>query len=167
VFFPPLVSAATVFIRGYNPDQIIEKIRSHRITLVVTVPRVLDLLRARIRQRMPHFVTPEPGERALLTRLWRARAAHWHLGWRFCGFVLGGPPLDRDLEDFWQGLGYAVIQGYGLTETAPIVAWNHPFKPRHGTVGRPLEGCDRTTRRRWRNPREGPDSDDRVPECAR
>jgi long-chain acyl-CoA synthetase len=37
-------------------------------------------------------------------------------------------------------LGYAVIQGYGLTETAPIVAWNHPLKPGHGTVGRPLEG---------------------------
>jgi long-chain acyl-CoA synthetase len=54
--------------------------------------------------------------------------------------VLGGAPLDRDLEDFWQRLGYAVIQGYGLTETAPIVAWNHPFKLRHGTVGRPLEG---------------------------
>ena len=75
-------------------------------------------------------------------RLWRYRDAHRLFGWRFCGFVLGGAPLDPALENFWGQLGYAVIQGYGLTETAPMVAWNHPFKPKHGTVGRPLEGID-------------------------
>jgi acyl-CoA synthetase (AMP-forming)/AMP-acid ligase II/acyl carrier protein len=46
-------------------------------------------------------------------------------------------PIEREAIAYRR---YAVIQGYGLTETAPIVAWNHPFKLRHGTVGRPLEG---------------------------
>jgi long-chain acyl-CoA synthetase len=81
-------------------------------------------------------------EHALVVRLWRHRDVHRLFGWRFCGFVLGGAPLDQALEQFWSRLGYAVIQGYGLTETAPIVAWNHPFKPKHGTVGQPLEGVE-------------------------
>jgi long-chain acyl-CoA synthetase len=140
IFFPPLVDAATVFATGYNPDRIIEQVRRHRITLVVTVPRVLEMLRDRVGHLVPTCAEPDASERPLVTRLWRYRDAHQLFGWRFCGFVLGGAPLEQALEQFWGRLGYAVIQGYGLTETAPIVAWNHPFKPRHGTVGRPLEG---------------------------
>ena len=142
IFFPPLVHAATVFTTGYNPDQIIAQVRRHRITLMVAVPRVLEMLRDRIGQRAPRCARPDPAEHALVVRLWRYRDAHRLFGWRFCGFVLGGAPLDPALENFWGRLGYAVIQGYGLTETAPMVAWNHPFKPKHGTVGRPLEGID-------------------------
>jgi len=142
IFFPPLVNAATVFTTSYNPDQIIAQARRHRITLMVTVPRMLEMLRNRIAQRASRCAMPDPAQHALLVRLWRYRDAHRLFGWRFCGFVLGGAPLDQALEDFWGRLGYAVIQGYGLTETAPMVAWNHPFRPKHGTVGRPLEGIE-------------------------
>jgi long-chain acyl-CoA synthetase len=142
MFFPPLVDAATVFMTGYNPDQVIEHIRRHRITLVVTVPRMLEMLRDRVGHLAPRCAMPEPEEHALPIRLWRYRDAHHIFGWRFCGFVLGGAPLDQGLEDFWRRVGYAVIQGYGLTETAPIVTWNHPFKSKPGTVGRPLEGVE-------------------------
>lgn len=142
IFCPPLVKAATVFTTGYKPDQIIELVHRHRITLVVTVPRVLEILRDRVSHLAPSCVQADVTEHALVVRLWRHRDVHRVFGWRFCGFVLGGAPLDEALEQYWGRLGYAVIQGYGLTETAPIVAWNHPFKPRHGTVGRPLEGVD-------------------------
>lgn len=142
MFFPPLVNAATVFMTGYNPDQVIAQVRRHRITLVVTVPRVLEMLRDRVRHLTPACATPDPSAHALPVRLWRYREAHSLFGWRFCGFVLGGAQLDEGLEVFWQRLGYVVIQGYGLTETAPMVAWNNPFKVTHGTVGRPLEGIE-------------------------
>ena len=39
-------------------------------------------------------------------------------------------------------MGFAVIQGYGLTETAPIVTLNHPFKTSKGSVGTPIEGVE-------------------------
>jgi len=42
----------------------------------------------------------------------------------------------------WARLGYLVVQGYGLTETAPIVTLSHPFHNRSGTVGKPLGGVD-------------------------
>ena len=52
----------------------------------------------------------------------------------------GAAPLPADLEAFFSELGFLVIQGYGLTETAPIVTLNHPFHARQGSVGRPIGG---------------------------
>ena len=59
---------------------------------------------------------------------------------KFFGFVVGGAPLDPRLEEFWRSLGFMVIQGYGLTETAPIVSFNHPFHLKPGTARKPLRG---------------------------
>ncbi|MGH9612425.1 MAG: 1-acyl-sn-glycerol-3-phosphate acyltransferase, partial [Bryobacteraceae bacterium] len=50
--------------------------------------------------------------------------------------------LPPDLEAFWSSLGFLVIQGYGLTETAPIVTLNHPFHARQGSVGKPIGGVE-------------------------
>lgn len=142
VFLPPLVHATTVFIKGYSPQEIVSQIQRHRITLAVTVPRLLDLLQAHVQQLVTTSRHPAPDAQHLIRRLWRHRDIHRRFGWKFCGFVVGGAHLDPQLEEYWRRLGFAVIQGYGLTETAPIVAWNNPFTIAHGTVGTPLEGID-------------------------
>lgn len=142
IFLPRLVDASAVFIRGHHPGEIARQIRRHRITLAVAIPRALDMMRNRLRQQLPLCAAPPSTPLPLARRLWRYRGAHRLFGWKFCGFVVGGAHLDRDLEEYWRRLGFAVIQGYGLTETAPIVAWNEPFRMRHGTVGRPLDGVD-------------------------
>ena len=61
---------------------------------------------------------------------------------KFWSLIVGGAALDSKLEEFWGGLGFAVIQGYGLTEAAPIVTLNHPFHARRGTVGKPIAGVE-------------------------
>lgn len=142
LFLPPLVGAASVFTYGYNPDEIMANARRYRITLIVTVPRVLQILRDRLCHLAPDCASPRHVDRSLIVRWWTYRRAHRVFGWRCCGFVLGGADLDAGLEHYWRRLGFAVIQGYGLTETAPIVAWNHPLKAKPGTVGRPLEGVE-------------------------
>lgn len=67
---------------------------------------------------------------------------HRALGWKFWSFVVGAAPLDAALEEFMGRLGFLVIQGYGLTETAPIVTLNHPFSARRGSVGKPIHGVE-------------------------
>jgi long-chain acyl-CoA synthetase len=57
-------------------------------------------------------------------------------------FVVGAAPLDSDLEAFWSELGFAVIQGYGLTETAPVVTVTNPFDIRRGSVGKAIAGVN-------------------------
>ena len=52
----------------------------------------------------------------------------------------GGATLAADLEAFWSRLGFALIQGYGMTETAALVTLNHPFHIAPGTIGKALPG---------------------------
>ena len=63
-------------------------------------------------------------------------------GLKFWAMVVGAAPLDPELEAFWGRLGFVVVQGYGLTETAPIVTLNHPLHARRGTVGKPIAGVE-------------------------
>jgi long-chain acyl-CoA synthetase len=78
----------------------------------------------------------------ILKRWWRYRRVHRSLGLKFWAFVVGAAPLTGDLEEFWKRLGFVVIQGYGLTETAPIVTLNHPFRTNTGSVGTPIGGVE-------------------------
>lgn len=142
IFLPRLVDASTVFVKGHHPGELARQIRRHRITLAVIIPRALDIMRSRVQQQLPACAEPLATPMPLAKRVWRYRDAHRLFGWKFFGFVVAGAHLDRDLEEYWQRLGFAVIQGYGLTETAPMVAWNQPFRMQHGTVGRPVEGVD-------------------------
>jgi long-chain acyl-CoA synthetase len=61
-------------------------------------------------------------------------------GWKFWAFVSGGATLNSDTEEFWQRLGFAVIQGYGMTETASLISVNHPFRKGRGSIGKVLPG---------------------------
>ena len=67
---------------------------------------------------------------------------HRLFGWKFWCIVCGAAPLEPELEAFWRKLGFLVVQGYGLTETAPIVTLNHPFRASRGTVGTPIGGVE-------------------------
>ena len=62
------------------------------------------------------------------------------LGWKFWAVVCGGAALPSDLEEFWNRMGFAVIQGYGMTETAALITLNHPFRVSRGSIGKPLPG---------------------------
>ncbi|HZB26738.1 MAG TPA: 1-acyl-sn-glycerol-3-phosphate acyltransferase, partial [Vicinamibacterales bacterium] len=70
------------------------------------------------------------------------RRAHRLFGLKFWAIVVGAAPLDPVLEAFFGRLGFVVVQGYGLTETAPIVTLNHPFRAARGAVGKPIAGVE-------------------------
>ncbi|HEX9199785.1 MAG TPA: AMP-binding protein, partial [Acidobacteriaceae bacterium] len=76
----------------------------------------------------------------IVKRWWRFRRVHRALGWKFWAVISGGATLPAELETFWRRLGFALIQGYGMTETAALVTLNHPFHVKQGSIGRPLPG---------------------------
>ena len=57
-------------------------------------------------------------------------------------FVSGGAPIAPELGALFIGLGLETLEGYGLTETSPVIAVNRPFGPQLGTVGPPLPGVE-------------------------
>lgn len=139
---PPMVRGTVVFTRSFNPHDIVRLIRTRRISVLVCVPKILDVLREHVTSAMPETAEPPPAGLSVLGRWWRYRRLHRALGLKFWAFVVGAAPLPPDVEEFWRRTGFVVIQGYGLTETAPIVTLNHPFRTSRGSVGTPIAGVE-------------------------
>jgi long-chain acyl-CoA synthetase len=141
-FVPPMLPGVVVFMRGYSPEEIIRQIRARRISVLVSVPKILEILREYILRQFPEAAAALPVGARWPRRWWHYRRIHRLFGWKFWAFVVGAAPLAPDVEEFWSRLGFLTIQGYGLTETAPIVTLNHPFHTRRGTVGKPIGGVE-------------------------
>jgi long-chain acyl-CoA synthetase len=148
LFVPPLLGAAVAFEPSSNPAEIIRTIKQERATALIAVPRILDLLHAGIErefegQGKSQWLNGTLGKakgRKFLKRVWTFRRIHRRFGWKFWAFISGGAALSNETEDFFKRVGYAVVQGYGMTETASLISLNHPFRATEGSVGKILPG---------------------------
>jgi long-chain acyl-CoA synthetase len=117
----PLASGASIhYLPSIQPERLAEAIRLKGIHAMMAVPGILELLRGHLER---HHLT--------------ARQA---FGWQFRLLGVGGAPLDPGLERWWRRQGMLVVQGYGLTETGPLIALNTLTRQKAGTVGQPLPG---------------------------
>jgi len=142
LWLPPLLAAEVHFESRLEAERLTRTIRRERISVLVAVPRLLELLRANILLLYPETETEIARSSSLpiWKRFWRFRRIHRLFGWKFWACISGGASLPPDLERFWTTLGFAVIQGYGMTETTALITLNHPFKIGQGTIGKPLPG---------------------------
>jgi long-chain acyl-CoA synthetase len=150
IFLPQILGGTSVFLDTLNPAEVARAIRAERVSLLVTVPRLIESLRDHIerdlaaRGQIEKFRRDyQAAEREhFLKRWWRFRAIRRHFGWKFWAVISGGAALPAAAEEFWTRLGYAVIQGYGLTETTSLVSLNHPFRLGRGSIGKVLPGLE-------------------------
>ncbi len=141
-FVPPMLPGVVVFTRSYAPDDIIRQIHDRRVSVLVCVPKMLEVLKEHIVRVAPEAAEPPPPGMHWAKRWWRYRRIHRMFGFKFWAMVVGAAPLDPELEAFWGRLGFLIVQGYGLTETAPIVTLNHPLRAKRGAVGKPIAGVE-------------------------
>jgi long-chain acyl-CoA synthetase len=150
IFLPQILGATSVFLNTLNPGEVMEVIRKERVSVLATVPRLIESLRdqverdlaasGRLERFRQNFAAAE--HEHFLKRWWRFRAIHRRFGWKFWALISGGASLPPEAEKFWGRLGYAVIQGYGLTETTSLVSLNHPFRLGRGSIGKAMPGLE-------------------------
>jgi long-chain acyl-CoA synthetase len=148
LFVPPLLGTTVVFEPSTNPAEIIRNVKRERATALIAVPRMLELLKAGLEREREgrgksqrfHRTLERANGRKFLRRAWMFRRVHRRFGWKFWAFISGGAALSNDTESFFKRMGYAVVQGYGMTETASLISLNHPFRATEGSVGKVLPG---------------------------
>jgi long-chain acyl-CoA synthetase len=148
MYLPPLLKGTVFFQETLKPADVISTIRRERISVLVAVPRMLQSLKEKIERDLEESGHLDDfrkrykasGSKHFLSRWWSFRHIHRQFGWKFWAFISGGAALDSETEEFWRRLGFAVIQGYGLTETTSLVSVNHPFKVGKGSIGKVLAG---------------------------
>ncbi|HXX01583.1 MAG TPA: AMP-binding protein [Candidatus Acidoferrales bacterium] len=148
MFLPPLLGGTVIFQDELKPSEVVRTLRRERVSVLVSVPRVLQSLKQKVEHDLENrgetaafrrrFQAAEA--KHFLHRWWIFRAIRRQFGWKFWAFISGGAALDRETEEFWGRLGYAVIQGYGLTETTSLISVNHPFRLGKGSIGKVLPG---------------------------
>lgn len=148
-----------------NVDSVPLNLTEARPTVVMSVPRLYEKMYARVMERVlsgpwirkqiffaalkscralvrKELAGEEPGPlHRLLAETARTTVfapLRSHLGGRLRFFISGGAPLGRDVAEFFLAAGLPIYEGYGLTETSPVIAANSPGALRLGTVGRPI-----------------------------
>src|SRR6266851_3222057 len=153
MFLPPLLGGTVIFQEEMKPSEIVNTIRRERVSVLVSVPRVLQSLKLKIERDLEDGSLQGKGKiedfrrrfrtsegKHFLRRWWIFRDIRRQFGWKFWAFICGGAALDAETEQFWDRLGYAAVQGYGLTETTSLISVNHPFKLGKGSIGKVLPG---------------------------
>jgi long-chain acyl-CoA synthetase len=161
--------AGVIINYAESVDTVAADMERWRPTLMASVPRLYEKIYARVlekvrsssafRRRLFHW-GKEVGERWVDLRLnglavpAGLAAQRWvadHLvfaklrartGGRIRFFISGGAPLSADIARFFHAAGVPILEGYGLTETSPVIAVNTFKHLRLGTVGRPIPGVE-------------------------
>ena len=142
LWIPALLGAELHFSPHLEPGRMTDLVRNEGVSVLIAVPRIIELLHAHLLRRFDLLSSDlqRSKDLSLVRRCWRFRRVHRVFGWKFWAIISGGAALPQEMEAFWHTLGFALVQGYGMTETAALVTLNHPFSIGRGTIGKPLPG---------------------------
>jgi len=154
---------------NFTPEILFENIREVRPTFLTAVPRIFEKIHAKILdsvaqmtgvkkkladwsisvglQTVPYRTTNQDlpfvlglkykiADKLVLNKF---RAA---LGGKVRACSSGGSALSKEVGSFFCGIGISIIEGYGLTETSPVMTMGHPDFFKFGTVGKPISGVE-------------------------
>ncbi len=139
---PALLRAEVHYEPRLVASDLVERIHRERISVLASVPRVLDLMQRYVLEAVPNLESRiiAAGKLNPWQKWWRFQDVHRLFGLKYWAFVCGGASLPSGSEQFWHRLGFVVVQGYGMTETTALVSLNHPFHAAQGTIGQVLPG---------------------------
>ena len=156
-FLVPLFLGITItYPPGMKGPELISAMKEKDVTILLAVPLLLELIRNGILRKMKEM---NPAVSSIIFLLLRTcgvvrkrtginagklifRSIHRGFGSRFRFFASGGARLDPRVMEDLEALGFTVIEGYGLTETSPVVTFNPIRRRKAGSAGKPLPAAE-------------------------
>lgn len=141
------------YAKSLKPKDILGIMREKRVEFMIVVPAFLKLLKTGIESELANapkivqmifnlmfnvakFIPFYSIKKAMFKKI------HDKFGGHFMGCISGGAPLDVEVGRFFETIGIKVYQGYGLSETSPVVSVNYDKRNDIASVGRPLKGFE-------------------------
>ena len=133
-----------VFVEKIASKEIFDALEKNRVTAIIGVPRVFKLFYDGIKQQIDaKFITRfiykmMSNVKSLKIKRKVFAKVHKKFGGHLDFIVVGGAKMDPEISRFYETLGFYALEGYGLTETAPVIAVNSKKERKIGTVGKRL-----------------------------
>lgn len=156
-FLAPLFAGGRI---TYPPTlkgpELIKAIKDKGVTILIGVPRIIESVRNSLIKKIGGLPFPlgqamlkAVGVSASLRRRWDINAGrvifssvHKAFGRQLRFITSGGARLEPEIMNDMEALGFTVLEGYGLTETSPVVTFSPPERRKPGSAGRPLKGVE-------------------------
>jgi long-chain acyl-CoA synthetase len=146
IYVPMMIGSSVVFTDSTSPRDIVKAIREEKTWILGTLPKILELLKEYIVKKLNLEGKKFERKYDRFKRIkWPIRLIaflniHLKIGWRLVAIIVGGAAFDKSLDEFWRCIAYTIFQGYGLTETAPLITLADPSLTGAGSIGRVLDG---------------------------
>ena len=141
------------YTQSLKPKDILGIMRDKKVDFMIVVPAFLKLLKTSIENELNNL---PKSKRAVFDFLYKLakyipsykikkilfKPIHEKFGGHFIGCISGGAPLDLAVGEFFERIGLQVYQGYGLSETSPVVSVNTDKRNNLASVGRPLKSYE-------------------------
>lgn len=155
-FVAPLYAGACItYCDSLKPTNIIKLMQETKTTAMVCVPLILKMFHGGIMKKIEDLPVFQKKMFYSLMSLsnfllkFKINAGklffgkiHQQFGGHLRCFISGGAPLDVKVEEDFTAMGFNILQGYGLTETSPVITVNTFSEKKYGSVGIPLEGVE-------------------------
>ncbi|MDA3778942.1 MAG: AMP-binding protein [Bacteroidales bacterium] len=143
---PLYVGGTIVMSPSMQSSDIIETLKNNKVSIMIGVPRLYELLYKGIKAKIDSsFITKTLyklitgiGNRSLAKKIFAK--VHDGLGGYLKIMVAGGAALDKDVGNFFYSLGFDILEGYGMTEAAPMITFTRPGNIVIGSAGQALPG---------------------------
>ena len=142
------IGTLVVLIDELSASAILGALQKYKITIVVGVPRLWEMIHKGLMEKIKSskianllFELCKKVKSVTLSKI-VFKKVHQALGGNIRYLVSGGAKLDPNIMDDFKVLGIKVLEGYGLTETSPIIAFTRPDDVCIGTVGKTIPGVE-------------------------
>lgn len=142
------MGAKIVYIKTLNPKELASAMKEKQVTHMIVVPLVAKMLKNSVdkqikklpesQQKIFHFMYGLAKYMPRRVRRLMFKSIIDGFGGKFECFISGGAPLEADIAEFFERIGIPAFEGYGLTETSPVISTNEYKNHKIGTVGKPL-----------------------------